>query len=401
MKVVGVLLKSSKLFNLIDTKLGDTCDVQVGDWPSAQMRADVILVDGVANNEVMDVAKAAGARLVMSTVRKRRSISASISNWKQVGRERISHQFVGGITERVVYLSIYQPPGAAPLTLASPLAQEVPRDASTVLSLMEHAKMFRPIPTPEVFEPLACVNLGTKEKPIYHGRGLLPATLDRHTWVLTPFLYSPKAKKEWRLRRLGIQETLACLDYPEDWAKWLEKAGVDREFVERQPAMACFVGGGERWLKALFQDNGGGHKEGHVEMEPCSSYTKRSRSESSKTESPSRADEPSLYSSKIQRRRERDWKECQKHEQNETTKTEDSEEDTLLAKETLPAKDFDDKTLFKPDDVQAQPKQKAQQKPTTSRLSLSKRPSKKLTTSRLSLSKRPSKNENDEVRHQD
>jgi hypothetical protein len=73
MKVVGVLLKSRKLFNLIDTKLGDTCDVQVGDWPSAQMRADVLLVDGVANNEVMDVAKAAGARLVMSTVRKRRS----------------------------------------------------------------------------------------------------------------------------------------------------------------------------------------------------------------------------------------------------------------------------------------------------------------------------------------
>jgi hypothetical protein len=321
MKVVGVLLKSSKLLGLIDNKFGDTCDVQVGDWSCAQMRADVVLVDGIANDEVLQVAKSAGARLVMSTVRKRRTIGFSATSWNQVGRERISHQFVGGITDRVVDLSIYQPPGATALCLGPPLAREVPRDASTVLSLKEHATMFRPIPSPDVVEPLACVNLGSLQKPIYHGRGLLPGKLDRHTWVLTPFLYSPKAKKEWGLRRLGIQETLACLDFPDDWAKWLDKAGVDREFVERQPAMSCFVAGGSRWLDALFSGNEGGKetKELRISSEN-SGDTKRPR-----VESPSKA-QP-LFSSKIQKRRDRDLSACHAQDQVKRLEVKDESEE--------------------------------------------------------------------------
>ena len=68
-------------------------------------------------------------------------------------------------------------------------------------------------------KPLTCVNLGSTKRPIYHGRGLLPKTVTRDTWVLTPFLFSLKAKKEWGLQRLGIEKTLACLDSPDDWAK--------------------------------------------------------------------------------------------------------------------------------------------------------------------------------------
>jgi hypothetical protein len=256
MKIVGVLLKSSKLLGLIDAKLGDDCDAQVGDWQTAAMRADVLLVDGVADDAVMGVAQRANARLILSTAQKRSRLT--VTRWTQVSRERISHQFVGGVTESMVDLSIYQPPGALPLALGPPLTPEIPRDASTVLSLKEHSSMFRPIPSPDVVEPLTCVNLGTTEKPIYHGRGLLPGRLNRHTWVLTPFLYSPKAKREWGLRRLGIHEMLACLDYPDDWATWLERAGVDRTFVERQPPMSCFVAGGSRWLDALFKDDEGG-----------------------------------------------------------------------------------------------------------------------------------------------
>jgi hypothetical protein len=56
----------------------------------------------------------------------------------------------------------------------------------------------------------------------------------------------------------GIQETLACLDYPDDWARWLAKSRVDRDFVEKQPAMSCFVAGTSRWLDALFTGNEGG-----------------------------------------------------------------------------------------------------------------------------------------------
>jgi hypothetical protein len=73
LKVTGVLLKSSKLFDWIESKFGNECNVQVGDWELAQMRADVVLVDGIANNDVLNVAQQAGARLVLSTVRKRSS----------------------------------------------------------------------------------------------------------------------------------------------------------------------------------------------------------------------------------------------------------------------------------------------------------------------------------------
>jgi len=219
------------------------------------MNADVVLVDGPACAEVFQAASRSGARLILSTERRRKMPSGM--GWKQSCRERISHKFVGGVTERVVDLSVFQPLGSPVLHPSSELVQEVPRDASTVLSLKEYCKYFRPIPANEVVEPLTCVNLGTSERPYYHGRGLLPATLTRDTWVLTPFLFSPKAKREWGLRRLGVEETLACLDFPDDWAKWLTKSGIDRDFVEAQPAMACFVAGSIRWLAALFENNGG------------------------------------------------------------------------------------------------------------------------------------------------
>jgi hypothetical protein len=259
LKVVGILLKSDKLLDLLEKKYGDQCDVQVGDWASTQMKAEVILVDGVVDKEVCAVASKSEARLMLSTTRKRSRAKNDLpSSWKLTTRDRISHKLVGGVTEKIADLSIYQPSDATAIDPGPALVQEVPRDASTVLSLKEHAQFFRPIPTPEVIEPLRCVNLGTTEKPIYHGRGLLPATLSRNTWVLTPFLYSPKAKREWGLRRLGIRETLMCLDYPDDWAKWLTHAGVDRSFVELQPPMACFVAGASRYLSVMFKDNGGG-----------------------------------------------------------------------------------------------------------------------------------------------
>jgi hypothetical protein len=53
---------------------------------------------------------------------------------------------------------------------------------------------------------------------------------------------------------------LSCLDFPYDWAKWLAAAGVDRAFVAKQPAMACFVAGATHWLTACFSDNEGGKK---------------------------------------------------------------------------------------------------------------------------------------------
>jgi hypothetical protein len=264
LKIVGILLKSNRMLDLIDKTFGHQCDVQVGDWDRANLKADVALIDGVACVEALAAADRSGARLVLSTSRTRSRPGKG--TWCQVGRDRISHHSVGGITAAIADLTAYQPWWAPALTLGPPLQPEVPRDASTVLSLAEHAKFFRPVPSPEVIQPLRCVNLGSTEKPIYHGRGLLPAVLTRDTWVLTPFLFSPKLKREWGLRRLGTQEILSCLDFPDDWAKALTKAGADRQFIKNQPAMACFVAGANRWLDALFdaRNEGGNKKEDFI-----------------------------------------------------------------------------------------------------------------------------------------
>jgi hypothetical protein len=49
------------------------------------------------------------------------------------------------------------------------------------------------------------------------------------------------------------------VSHPDDWAKWLTNAGVDRSFRNNSP-MACFVAGTSRYLDVLFKDNGGGKK---------------------------------------------------------------------------------------------------------------------------------------------
>jgi hypothetical protein len=129
--------------------------------------------------------KRSEARLILSTQRKRCSKKRTTpTEWSQVGRERISHSFVGGVTERVVDLSIYQPTGVIAPPLGPALKQAIPRDASTTLSLGEHAKLFRPIPTPQLVEPLACVNLGSREKPVYHTAFWEPLAATAHLWLL-------------------------------------------------------------------------------------------------------------------------------------------------------------------------------------------------------------------------
>ena len=172
LKLVSALLQSDKLLDLVEDKVGHTCDVQFKRWESAQMRGDVVLVDGVGTSDVvMEVARQSGARLVMSTVRKRSSKGVlGNTGWSQVYRECISHQYVGGITTGLlVDLSVFQPLDSASLFLGHALVREVSRDASTVLSLKEHAQYFWAIPSPEVVEPLTCVNLGSTKRPIYHG----------------------------------------------------------------------------------------------------------------------------------------------------------------------------------------------------------------------------------------
>jgi hypothetical protein len=100
LNIVGVLLQSDGLLGLLDQKFGNDYDIQIGQWEAANMHADVLLVDGPASPEVLQVASRSHAKLVLSTTLKR-SHSLSNTGWKLVSRERISHPSVGGITERV------------------------------------------------------------------------------------------------------------------------------------------------------------------------------------------------------------------------------------------------------------------------------------------------------------
>jgi hypothetical protein len=76
----------------------------------ANMKANVALIDGVACSEALEAADRSGLRLVLSTTHKRSLTGkGGSSTWRQVTRERISHQFVGGITAAIADLTLHQP----------------------------------------------------------------------------------------------------------------------------------------------------------------------------------------------------------------------------------------------------------------------------------------------------
>jgi hypothetical protein len=66
LKIVGVLLRTATFLPLIEQKLGDQCDVQVGGWETANMLANVVLIDGPALGKALKVASRSGARLILS-----------------------------------------------------------------------------------------------------------------------------------------------------------------------------------------------------------------------------------------------------------------------------------------------------------------------------------------------
>jgi hypothetical protein len=71
LKIVGILLQTNTLLDAIETRLGNDCDVQVGNWESANMVADILFVDGSATYASLQVATKSGVKLVLSTTRKR------------------------------------------------------------------------------------------------------------------------------------------------------------------------------------------------------------------------------------------------------------------------------------------------------------------------------------------
>jgi hypothetical protein len=151
-----------------------------GEPPGSHPIVGIILVDGPASNTILIGASASQAKLVLSTRRRRRPAIG----WHET-LISVSHQFVGGVTEKSETLVVHFPITSSLSTFNPTVSGSPGRDASTVLLVNEYSHLLRRIPTPlEVF-PLRCVNLGSEAWPVYHGGGLLPSSLNQKTWVLT------------------------------------------------------------------------------------------------------------------------------------------------------------------------------------------------------------------------
>jgi hypothetical protein len=89
----------------------------------------------------------------------------------------------------------------------------VPRDASTVLSVKGAAHIYRRAPSQRHTANFDCVNVGTAERPVYHGGGWLPAPLTKATCVLTPHIYATEHSSA--NCALSCDELLVCNDAPD------------------------------------------------------------------------------------------------------------------------------------------------------------------------------------------
>jgi hypothetical protein len=124
---------------------------------------------------------------------------------------KVDHSEVGGVTTCVSFIMRHV--RGSKIGAPAPIREEVPRDASMILSYMEEVRSYRTQPASQVLAVASLVNLGTEVSPFYCGGGLLPGTLDSSVQVLTPGLFVRKGC--WGLPRLVSREVLLAKDVSE------------------------------------------------------------------------------------------------------------------------------------------------------------------------------------------
>ena len=132
------------------------------------------------------------------------------------------------------------------------VAEGVPRDASTVLSMMAHVKHYRPSPVSLAVEPLQAKNVGTHELPVYHGGGLLPASVHKGVRVLTPGIFAPKG--QWGIQLLTVEEILLAKDFSDQSIQYFERHVLDGAFLRNLLPGKSLVAG----ARCFLDWNGGG-----------------------------------------------------------------------------------------------------------------------------------------------
>jgi hypothetical protein len=205
----AVLLESAIYVDAIRALVPISCQIRVGDWkdvclPSLGTRA-VGLVDGGFNKELGDTLLKWKIKRVVYTRQQRRSLA----HWNNIS-VALRHSHLGGVTLGTCRIggSFHK---AAPSVCPIPFV--APRDASTVLSVKGVAHHYRRAPKQRHTLDFVCENVGTAQRPVYHGGGWLPPRLKRTTRVLTPHIYASTGS--WANRTLSWDEILICYDAPD------------------------------------------------------------------------------------------------------------------------------------------------------------------------------------------
>jgi hypothetical protein len=200
--------------------------------------AQLGLVDGRVTSSLCESSARMGLKRIIGNKPLRRSIPGwTHDSWS------FQHCDIGGVTTgrmNGVCLALgTSSPGSQDLPTS------VPRDASTVLCVQAPSRKYRPAPSCCVVVPLGCVNLGSSERPYYHGGGLIPGNSDRNTEVLSPGIYAPKG--QWALRSLTLEEVLIAKDYNQVLAALMTSGPLTNSFLRELSPDKSIIALARRW----------------------------------------------------------------------------------------------------------------------------------------------------------
>jgi hypothetical protein len=258
LRPVAVILSRLDLVALVQATVGTDCFVGLASEVEAVLGAlsgkcRLGLVDGHPTRKFCELGDRFGLDCIIGT----KNVRRRIDGWRH-DSFAFKHCDVAGVTITPSHGVCLLRGDQLPLRSALPFY--VPRDVSTMLSVMAPTHKFRAAPEEPVLTPLGCANLGTLEHPYYHGGGLLPPSIDRRTRILAPGLYAPKG--HWALRPLTLEEVVLAKDFGRILPNLLAVGRLENDLLQRlvpgkslvalATRWGCHGGGGLLFTKSVY-----------------------------------------------------------------------------------------------------------------------------------------------------